>query len=120
MAPSSTFLQWSQEQQIEWHYIALGKPQQNTFIQSFNARLRDELLNETVFSFLNEARIQPVTGERGRKLQPRVIQGLGAEHLRRDFTHDWIVKGAHTSGYDAAMQYRQAQEELGSPHEQDN
>ncbi len=50
-------LRWSQEHQIEWHYIARGKPQQNAFIESFNARLRDELLNETVFSSLNEARI---------------------------------------------------------------
>ncbi len=50
-------LRWSQEHQIEWHYIAPGKPQQNAFIESFNARLRDELLNETVFSSLNEARI---------------------------------------------------------------
>jgi putative transposase len=50
-------LRWSREHQIEWHYIAPGKPQQNAFIESFNARLRDELLNETVFSSLNEARI---------------------------------------------------------------
>lgn len=50
-------LRWSQEHQIDWHYIAPGKPQQNAFIESFNARLRDELLNETVFSSLAEARI---------------------------------------------------------------
>lgn len=54
---SMAILRWSQEQQIDWHYIAPGKPQQNAFIESFNARLRDELLNETVFSSLNEARI---------------------------------------------------------------
>ena len=35
---------------IEWHYIAPGKPMQNGFIESFNGRLRDELLNETLFS----------------------------------------------------------------------
>lgn len=54
---SMAILRWSREHQIEWHYIAPGKPQQNAFIESFNARLRDELLNETVFSSLNEARI---------------------------------------------------------------
>ena len=54
---SMAILRWSQEQQIEWHDIAPGKPQQNAFIGSFNARLRDELLNETVFSSLNGARI---------------------------------------------------------------
>ena len=42
-------------QQIEWHYFAPGKPQQNALIENFNARLREELLNETVFSPLNEA-----------------------------------------------------------------
>jgi len=32
------------------HYIAPGKPMQNAFIESFNGRLRDELLNETLFT----------------------------------------------------------------------
>jgi putative transposase len=49
-------LRWSQETRVEWHYIAPGKPQQNAFIESFNARLRDELLNETLFTSLNHAR----------------------------------------------------------------
>ncbi len=31
-------------------YIVPGNPQQNAFIESFNGRLRDELLNETLFS----------------------------------------------------------------------
>jgi putative transposase len=46
---SVAMLRWSQERQIEWRYIASGKPQQNAFIESFNGRLRDELLNETLF-----------------------------------------------------------------------
>ena len=33
-----------------------GKPQQNGFIESFNGRLRDELLNETLFHSLAHAR----------------------------------------------------------------
>ena len=33
-----------------------GKPQQNAFVESFNGRLRDECLNETLFSSLSEAR----------------------------------------------------------------
>jgi len=35
-----------------WHYIDLGKPQQNAFIESFNNSLRDELLNEKWFNRL--------------------------------------------------------------------
>jgi len=42
--------------QVQWHYIAPGKPIQNAFIESFDGRLRDELLNETLFSALGQAR----------------------------------------------------------------
>lgn len=49
-------LRWCQERQVEWHYIAPGKPQQNAFIESFNGRLRDELLNETLFTSLKHVR----------------------------------------------------------------
>jgi len=53
---SMAILQWSQETGVEWHYIAPGKPTQNAFIESFNGRLRDELLNETLFTTLAQAR----------------------------------------------------------------
>jgi putative transposase len=49
-------LRWTQQTVVEWHYIAPGKPQQNAFIESFNGRLRDELLNETIFTSLAHAR----------------------------------------------------------------
>ncbi len=49
-------LRWSKERNVEWHYIAPGKPYQNGFIESFNARLRDEFLNETIFTSLAHAR----------------------------------------------------------------
>ena len=49
-------LAWSEARRIDWHFIAPGKPQQNAFIESFNGRLRDELLNETLFSGLGHAR----------------------------------------------------------------
>jgi putative transposase len=52
----TAILRWSQETRIAWHYIAPGKPQQNAFIESFNARLRDELLNETLFTSLSHVR----------------------------------------------------------------
>jgi transposase InsO family protein len=38
-------------------YIERGSPWENGFIESFNARLRDELLNGEIFYSLNEARI---------------------------------------------------------------
>ncbi len=54
---SMAILRWTQETRIEWHYIAPGKPTQNAFIESFNGRLRDELLNETIFASLADARL---------------------------------------------------------------
>ena len=38
-------------------YIAPGSPWENGYVESFNARLRDELLNEEIFYTLTEARI---------------------------------------------------------------
>lgn len=54
---SRAILAWAQERNIDWHYIAPGKPTQNAFIESFNGRLRDELLNETLFASLAHARV---------------------------------------------------------------
>jgi len=53
---SMAVLSWCQRTGVEWHYIAPGKPMQNGFVESFNGRFRDELLNETLFSSLGEAR----------------------------------------------------------------
>ena len=53
---SNAILTWQQEHRVEWHYIAPGKPMQNGFVESFNGRLRDECLNEHLFTNLNEAR----------------------------------------------------------------
>ena len=53
---SHAVLAWCQDTGIEWHYIAPGKPTQNAFVESFNGRLRDECLNESLFSNLAEAR----------------------------------------------------------------
>lgn len=53
---SRAILEWQNDRGVAWHYIAPGKPQQNGFVESFNARLRDELLNEEVFETLSHAR----------------------------------------------------------------
>jgi hypothetical protein len=41
---------------VEWHFIAPGKPIENAYIESFNARFRDECLNENWFIDLADAR----------------------------------------------------------------
>ena len=53
---SSAVLSWAGEAGIDWHSIAPGKPSQNGTVESFNGRLRDELLNETLFTSLAHAR----------------------------------------------------------------
>jgi putative transposase len=53
---SNAILAWCAEHRIDWHYIAPGKPTQNGFCESFNGRMRDELLNETLFFSLDHAR----------------------------------------------------------------
>ena len=53
---SNAILSWASEHRIEWRYIAPGKSMQNRFCESFNRRMRDELLNETLFFGLDHAR----------------------------------------------------------------
>ena len=53
---STAILKWSAEADVAWHYIQPSKPIQNAFVESFNGRLRDECLNETLFSSLAHAR----------------------------------------------------------------
>ena len=54
---SNAILGWADQSRVAWHYIAPGKPMQNAFIESFNGRQRDELLNETLFTSLAQARV---------------------------------------------------------------
>jgi putative transposase len=53
---SNAILRWTDDHKVAWHYIAPGKPVQNAFAESFIGRLRDELLNETLFRSLPHAR----------------------------------------------------------------
>lgn len=47
---------WCRDHKIDWHYITPGKPMQNGYVESFNGKMRDELLNETLFFNLDHAR----------------------------------------------------------------
>jgi len=48
--------QWAYRNQVQLHFIEPGKPTQNAKIESFNARLRDECLNQEWFTSLFHAR----------------------------------------------------------------
>jgi len=53
---SGKFLKWSATTGVELHFIEPGKPNQNAVVESFNGRLRDELLNEYAFPTIFHAR----------------------------------------------------------------
>jgi putative transposase len=44
-----TLQAWSEQRQVSLRFIEPGKPVQNAYIESFNARLRDECLNANWF-----------------------------------------------------------------------
>ena len=93
---SMAILRWSQGARVDWHYIAPGKPTQNAFIESFNGRLRDELLNETLFTSLAQARAELATWKDDYNevrphsaignLPPAIYAKLGAPGMQRDGT----------------------------------
>jgi len=55
---SNAVLAWRGQRGVEWHYIAPAKPMQNGYVESFKGRMRDELLNETLFIILAHARVE--------------------------------------------------------------
>lgn len=59
---SNVVLEHCGEVGIEWHYTTPGKLTQNAFVESFNLQMRDELLNEALFTGLTRAREMIVAG----------------------------------------------------------
>ncbi|XBC62753.1 IS3 family transposase [Defluviimonas sp. SAOS-178_SWC] len=53
---SNAMLAWTEKAGVAWHFIASGKPMQNGICEAFNSKMRDELLNETLFFGLGHAR----------------------------------------------------------------
>lgn len=53
---SNAMLDWTGRTGVAWHFIAPGKPMQNGICEAFNSKMRDELLNETLFFGPDQAR----------------------------------------------------------------
>jgi transposase InsO family protein len=53
---SNAILAWCAGHRVKWHYVAPGKPMRNGYLELFNGRMRDELLNESLFLGLDHAR----------------------------------------------------------------
>ncbi len=52
----NAILRWCSGHRAEWPCITPGRPMQNGFVDSFNGRMRDALLNVTMFRELAQAR----------------------------------------------------------------
>ena len=73
---SMAILKWSQDRKVDWHDITPGRPMRNAFVESFNGRLRDECLNETLFASLSHARAVPATWQHDcNHMRPRSAHG---------------------------------------------
>ena len=68
---SRAILQWQEDNRVEWHYIAPGKPTQNGFVESLNGRFRDECLNEHLFRGMAAARHIKGDGEEEKPVHGR-------------------------------------------------
>ena len=55
---SRLLLEWSAQRHVRLHFITPGKPTENANIESLNARIRDEFLNEHAFLTLADARYE--------------------------------------------------------------
>lgn len=83
---ANAILKWQQAHDVEWHYIAPGKPMQNGFVESFNGHLRDECLNEHLFRSYRHARgiIDEWRGDYNRSRPHMGLHGLTpAEFITR-------------------------------------
>ena len=54
---SKVVCEWIEKRGFKTLFIDPGSPWQNAYVESFNSRLRDELLNVEIFSTLAEARV---------------------------------------------------------------
>ena len=48
---------WLQKSGVQTRYITPGSPWENAYLESFNSRLREELLHVEIFGNLREARV---------------------------------------------------------------
>jgi transposase InsO family protein len=97
---------WAKDRSIELRFIELGKPTQNAFIESFNARLRDECLNEHVFSDVNEAQAtleeDGTTTRSGPADRSEVKPQTSLPKEPKGPRHEWA--SGRTSGADQGLQ----------------
>jgi len=94
---------WAQRRGIRSDFIAPGRPVQNSYIESFNGRLRDECLNEHWFASLAEARAQLAAWrEEYNKTRPHSSLGDSAPTT---FAARWLVAAGLSEVREGVAQY---------------
>ena len=97
---SNAMLEWTQKTGVPWHFIAPGKPMQNGICEAFNGRMRDELLNETLFVSLDHARdatARWVADYNSR--QPHSALGYMPRRPMPPSSPQWTIRSAHLKRY---------------------
>jgi putative transposase len=126
---STSILRWSQERQVEWHYIAPGKPTQNAFVDSFNGWLREECLNQTLFTSMVQTgavladwrqdynTVRPhskpggltraeIAANRAGRVPPNPLPSPQPSAINaQESPAEWIHSGEHVSGHPAQQAY---------------
>jgi len=104
---SSAMLAWYDAAGVEWQYIAPGKPTQNGFVENFNCRMRDGLLNETLFFTIggptrsSRPGLRTLNRERphsslGHATPAAFAAGLEQQHPSISGAH-WLKGGGHVT-----------------------
>jgi transposase InsO family protein len=77
---SNAILAWSKDHKVEWHYIAPGRPMQDDYVGILNGRMRDQLLNESLFFGLDHARSHCGKGRPLRQFPASFIARIPADY----------------------------------------
>lgn len=91
-----TLQAWLAGRNTKSHFIAPGSPWQNGFRESFNGRLRDEFLSETLFASIAEARVLIETWRREYN-EERPHQALGYK-TPHEYKQEWLTNHSQPDG----------------------
>lgn len=93
------FERWCAKRGVCHITIQPGKPQQNAFIEAFNGRVRDELLNEEIFSSISDAQRKVTRWKHEYNFErPHGVVGLPPALLARKLKHQQKEKSLIRTG----------------------
>ena len=95
-------------------FIVPGSPWENNYIESFNEKLRDELLNGEIFYTLQEAKIL-IEHLRKEFNQVRSHSSLGYRPPAPQAVHKWSLTATLLSGLPQGLTYKVVQR-MGAGH----